>query len=269
MLTLDFTDRIVLVTGGSSGIGRAISHQFAEAGASLIMAARDPAKGEATHREIVERGGRAEFHSVELGDDAAVQTLLHGVRERYGALHVIVNCAGGGDTKAGATAASSPLERWNKISASNLLSAYLVSVHGVELMKPSGGAIVNISSTASMHGNYGLYSTMKAGLEGLTRSMAFDYAHHHIRVNAIAPGWIKTSGTLPNPEHPAQAEWERTSASLLGRMGRVDEIASATLFLASPLGGFITGATLFVDGGLALIDATADSWFKAVEKSGL
>ncbi|MGQ0602114.1 MAG: SDR family NAD(P)-dependent oxidoreductase [Anaerolineales bacterium] len=266
MPAFDFKDQVVLITGGSSGIGRAISHQFATDGATVVMAARDPAKGEATRREIVEQGGRAEFVSIQLGDDAAVQALIKKIERDHGALHVIVNCAGGSDTKAGATDSSTVLERWNLMAASNLLGAYLVTTYGVEIMKRTGGAVVNISSTASMHGNYGLYGTMKAGLEGLTRSMAFDYASHRIRVNAIAPGWIKTPGTLPNPDDAAQAEWERTSASLLGRMGSVDDIACATLFLASPLAGFITGETLFVDGGLAIIDATMESYSRLTNR---
>jgi NAD(P)-dependent dehydrogenase (short-subunit alcohol dehydrogenase family) len=266
MPAFDFKDQVVLVTGGNSGIGRAIARAFAADGAAVIIAARDPAKGEAVRREIIEHGGRAEFVSIQLGDDAAVQALIAKIEHDYRALHVIVNCAGGGDVKAGATAESSPLERWNLMAASNLLGAYLVTTYGAEIMQRTGGAIVNISSTASRHGNYGLYGAMKAGLEGLTRSMAFDYAPHRIRVNAIAPGWIKTSGTLPQPDDPAQAEWERTSASLLGRMGSVDDIADATLFLASPLAGFITGETLFVDGGLVIIDATMESYSRVTHR---
>lgn len=266
MLTLDFKDRVALVTGGNSGIGRAIARQFAAAGASVILAARNQARGEAVCREIAEAGGRATFFSVQLGDDGAVQALVRNVEQAHGALHVIVNCAGGGEAKSGVNERSGVLERWNAMSASNLLSAYLVSTYGVEVMQRTGGAIVNISSTASLHGNYGLYSAMKAGLEGLTRSLAFDYAPRGIRVNAIAPGWIKTPGTLPDPADPAQAEWEKTSASLVGRMGSVDDIAHATLFLASDLAAYITGVTLFVDGGLVLIDATAESWARAVHR---
>jgi len=268
-MNFDFQDRVAVVTGGNSGIGRAISIQLAAAGARVILAARDSAKGEAACQEIAKRGGRAEFLSVQLGDDEAVQAMMQKVDQTYGALHVLVNCAGGGETKAGVAETSGVLERWNRMAASNLLSAYLVTTYGVKIMKRTGGAVVNISSTASLHGNYGLYSTMKAGLEGLTRSMAFEYAPLGIRVNAIAPGWIKTPGTLPKPDDPAQAAWERTSASLLGRMGTVDEVASATLFLTSALASFITGVTLFVDGGLVLIDATADSWARAMNKTTL
>ncbi|MCH7801827.1 MAG: SDR family oxidoreductase, partial [Chloroflexi bacterium] len=117
-------------------------------------------------------------------------------------------------------------------------------------------SIVNISSTATLHGNYGLYGAMKAGLEGLTRSMAMEYAPLGIRVNAVSPGWIKTPFTAPNPDDPAHVTWE-TTASLLGRMGRVDEIATPVLYLASDHASFITGTTLVVDGGMSIVDATA------------
>ena len=127
-------------------------------------------------------------------------------------------------------------------------------------MGRTGGAIVNISSTASLHGNYGLYGAMKAGLEGLTRSMAMEYAPLGIRVNAVSPGWIKTPFTAPDPDDPAGKRWE-TTASLLGRMGEVEEIAMPTLFLASSKASFITGATLFVDGGSSIVDATVRQTF--------
>ena len=96
---------------------------------------------------------------------------------------------------------------------------------------------------------------MKAGLEGLTRSMAMDYAPLGIRVNAVSPGWINTPSNAPEPDSPDQIKWE-TTASLLGRMGNVDEIAMPVLFLASDHASFITGATLVVDGGITVIDAT-------------
>ncbi len=260
---MHFKDRIALVTGGNSGIGRAISIQLADAGATVIIVARDRGKGEDTLRFIADRGGRAAFFPVELRDAEAVQILMREVDRTYGALHVLVNNAGGGDDKMGIDETTSVVERWNRMSGGNFFSAYLVTTYGVEIMRRTGGAIVNISSTASLHGNYGLYGAMKAGLEGLTRSMAFKYAPLGIRVNAIAPGWIKTPRTLPKPDHPAQAAWERT-ASLLGRMGEPEEIASTTLFLASELASFVTGATLFVDGGLSIIDPTAESWEQAM-----
>jgi NAD(P)-dependent dehydrogenase (short-subunit alcohol dehydrogenase family) len=260
---VDFKDRTVMVTGGNSGIGQAISMQFAGAGASVIAVGRDKLKGELTRRFIEAQGGRCAFFSVELSDETAILALMEEVDRAHGALHVLVNCAGGGESNARVPQGASPAERFQALSGSNLLSAFLVSTYGLRLMQRTGGAIVNISSTASLHGNYGIYGAVKAGLEGLTRSMAVEYAPFGIRVNAIGPGWIKVPNVLPDPENPAQAAWEKTT-SLLGRMGTPGEIASAVLFLASDAASFITGQTLMVDGGLTITDYTADSWRRAV-----
>ena len=141
------------------------------------------------------------------------------------------------------------------MAGGNLLTTYLATTFGVEIMRRTGGAIVNISSTASQHGNYGLYGAMKAGLEGLTRSMAFEYASLGIRVNAVSPGWIETPANVLDQNNPAEIQWA-TTTSLLGRRGSVEEVAGSTLFFASDHASFITGATLVVDGGLTIVDAT-------------
>jgi NAD(P)-dependent dehydrogenase (short-subunit alcohol dehydrogenase family) len=263
---MNFTHRIALVTGGNSGIGRAIAEALAEAGAAVVLVGRDPAKGAAACQAIESRGGRAVFHAADLGHEPEVKALLAKVDDEHGALHVLVNCAGGGDRTQGITAGMPPAERFARMAGGNFLSAYLVTDYAVPVMRRTGGAIVNISSTASLHGNYGLYGAMKAGLEGLTRGMALAYAPLGIRANAIAPGWVQTPGTLPDPHEPVQAAWASTT-SLLGRMGRPEEIAAAALFLASDQASFITGATLFVDGGLSIIDPTAESWATAVGKA--
>ena len=254
-MELDLQGKVALVTGGNSGIGRAIALAFAREGAELILVARDHAKGEDTRRAIAEIGGKSEFHSVELSDHDAVKALMEYIDARHGRIDALVNCAGGGEAKQNVPADGSILERWHGMSGGNFLSAYLVAEYAVPIMSRTGGSIVNITSTASLHGTYWLYGAMKAGLEGLTRSMAGQYAAHGIRANAIAPGWIRTEGNAPDPGDAAAAEWEKTT-SLFGRMGSTDEIAAATVFLASDRASFITGQTLFVDGGLTIVDAT-------------
>jgi NAD(P)-dependent dehydrogenase (short-subunit alcohol dehydrogenase family) len=269
-MSVDFTGKVALVTGGNSGIGRAIALQLAGVGAEVLLVGRDPAKGASVEREIAEGGGRARFWPVDLSQAGAVQSWLAGVAAGYGALHVLINCAGGGDRKMGVTTESDALDRWHKVSGGNFLSAYLVTT-GLVARMPPGGAIVNITSTASLHGNYGLYGAFKAGLEGLTRSWAYEFAPRGLRVNAIAPGWVEVPGplgTLPDPADPAQAQFART-ASLLGRMGTPDEIAHVALFLASDLASFVTGATVFVDGGLSIIDPTAEGWLQALQRKGV
>jgi NAD(P)-dependent dehydrogenase (short-subunit alcohol dehydrogenase family) len=270
MMSDTFAGKLALVTGGNSGIGRAITLQLAGQGAEVLLVGRDREKGAAVEREVAARGGRGRFWAIDLAEAEQVRALVDDVTRAYPALHVLVNCAGGGDRKMGVSAASDALERWNKVSGGNFLSAYLVTTGLIDHM-PRGGAIVNITSTASLHGNYGLYGAFKAGLEGLTRSWAYEYAPRGLRVNAIAPGWVQVPGplgTLPNPDDPAQAEFAQ-SASLLGRMGTPDEIANVALFLASDQASFVTGATVFVDGGLSIIDPTAESWMRALGRKGV
>ncbi|HIM90437.1 MAG TPA: SDR family oxidoreductase [Dehalococcoidia bacterium] len=229
---------------------------LAEAGAVVLLVARDPVKGEAVVQEIAGLGGQSESCSVDLGDHDAVKALMEDVDGKYGALNVLVNCAGGSERNQGINEASSVMQRWTQMSGGNFLSAYLVTTYALPIMRRTGGAVVNVSSTATLHGNYGLYGAMKSGLEGLTRSMAMECAPLGIRVNAVSPGWVKTAFTAANSDDPAHITWE-TTASLLGRMGSVDEIAMPALFFASHHASFITGTTLVVDGGMSIVDATA------------
>jgi meso-butanediol dehydrogenase/(S,S)-butanediol dehydrogenase/diacetyl reductase len=261
---MEFLDQVALVTGGNTGIGRAIALRLAEEGAKVILAARNRERGEAVCQQIAVQGGKeAKFFSLELGQVDAVQDLLRTVDREYGALHVLINNAGGGDYAMPGGNAAALLETWNRQMSDNLLSAYLVTSFAVEIMRRTGGAVVNTSSTASLHGTYGLYGTMKAGLEGLTRGMACTYAPLGIRANAVAPGWIKTY-PLPFADDPAILEWEKT-ASLLGRMGQAEEVAEAVLFLASGKASFITGTTLFVDGGLSINDPTNEGLTHSID----
>ena len=186
-------DKVALVTGGNSGIGRGIVHRFLREGAAVAIAARDLAKGAAVLREVAELAGEAAFFAADLAQEDAVAEMIDAVLARFGRLEIVVNNAGLGSRRSGVEPADPPGKRWRKLRGPNLDAAYFVSAHALPaLARAGGGAMVNISSTAARHGNWGLYGAAKAGIEGLTRAFAAEGAPHGIRVNGISPGWIAT-----------------------------------------------------------------------------
>jgi NAD(P)-dependent dehydrogenase (short-subunit alcohol dehydrogenase family) len=258
-----FKDKVALVTGGNSGIGRSIVRRFVKEGARVAIVGRDKAKGADTLAEVKALGADAEFYAVDLGGEAVAREMVEAVAKRFGRLDVVVNNAGGGARKAGVLPEDPPGERLRKVMASNLEAAYYVGSYAMPHLRDAGrGAIVNISSTATFHGTWGNYGIVKAGVEALTRSLAVEGAPHGVRANSVSPGWIGTDAVNTG----ADKSWQK-GVSLFGRSGTPDEIATAVSFLASEEASFITGTTLIVDGGLMITDYSSLPWLETNDSS--
>jgi NAD(P)-dependent dehydrogenase (short-subunit alcohol dehydrogenase family) len=253
-----FKGKDVLVTGGNSGIGRGIVQYFLREGARVAFAGRDQEKGRAVEVEAKALEGDARFFPCDLSEERQVEDLI-GQIGQWGRLSVVVNNAGAGSRRSGIEPGDRPGARWDKMRGANLDSTYFVSSYALPLMRDSGGgAIVNISSTATLHGNWGLYCVAKAAVEALTRSLAIEGAPHGIRANCVSPGWIATETDLTAPASGSLGDWT-VPPSVFGRMGTPAEIAAAVAFLASDEASFITGQTLVADGGLSILDYTSHS----------
>ena len=252
---MNMQGKVVLITGGNSGIGRGIVHRFVTEGAKVAFCGRDEAKGAAVENEVAEQGGEGTFFAADVADEAAAAGLVAAAAERFGRLDVVINNAGVGSRRCGVEPGDSPGQRWEKLRGPNLDAAYYVSAHALPVLAAAGGgAMVNISSTATWHGNWGSYGIAKAGNEGLTRSFAAEGAPFGVRVNGVSPGWIATDKDKDAPASgSASGDWDMPP-SLLGRMGVPGEIAAAVLFLASDEASFVTGQTLIVDGGMMVLD---------------
>ncbi|MEQ9491865.1 MAG: SDR family oxidoreductase [Alphaproteobacteria bacterium] len=252
---MTWAGKTVVVTGGNSGIGRGIASHFMLEGATAVVIGRDAAKGDETVASLTkETGGTVEFHACDLAGEEAVKALASTLIEKHGKIDVLVNNAGVGARRSGVEHDDSPGVRWQKLRGPNLDSTYFMTAYLAKALPDDSGAVVNISSTATLHGNWGLYCAAKAGVEGLTRAFAAEFAPRNIRVNGVSPGWID-SGTV-NASYASGSEsggWT-VPPSLFNRMGSVSEIASAVLFLASDGASFITGQTLIVDGGLSITE---------------
>jgi NAD(P)-dependent dehydrogenase (short-subunit alcohol dehydrogenase family) len=248
--------QVALVTGGNSGIGRAIALRAASEGARLAITGRDRAKGARVLAELRSLGTDAEFWAADLADEAQAAALVDAVAGRFNRLDVVVNNAGAGARRSAVAVADGPGDRLAKVMGANFGAAYHVAAHALPHLT-RGGAIVNVSSTAALHGTWGNYGIAKAAVEALTRSLAVQGAPRGIRANGVSPGWIATEATS------GQADVDR-AASLLGRMGTPDEIARVVIFLASAEASFVTGQTLIADGGLTITDYPSQPWLDAV-----
>ena len=245
-------DKIAIVTGAAHGIGRAIAELFAEEGAWVLVADLDEPAGETTAADIRDRGGRAIFRHVDVADaDQVAATVRQAAEAGNGRIDVLCNNAAY-LTKWNDVVGASP-EEWDRCFRVGLLGTAHFTREVLRLMVPlRAGSIVNIASIQGMVGARGsaAYTSMKHAVIGLTRSVAYDFAPHNIRVNAVCPGPIDTRIAAK----PGDELYDRQiSKTPLGRVGQPREVAYAALFLASDEASYITGAVLPVDGGWTAI----------------
>jgi NAD(P)-dependent dehydrogenase (short-subunit alcohol dehydrogenase family) len=246
-------EKVAIVTGGASGIGRTIARRFASEGAAVVVLDRYAEGAAATAHAISEAGGLGVDLAGDVTDDAVAQEATSCAIDTFGTIDVLVNCAGWGGGGAGA-AASFDLDLWHTSIAINLTGPFLMMRHAIPAMlSRGGGSVVNIASAAGLVGMAGTYaySAAKGGLVNLTRSIAVTVARKGVRVNCICPGVTDTPMLDVVREHPQSdaimASYMRLQP--IGRLATPDEIANAALFLASDESKFVIGAALAVDGG--------------------
>lgn len=244
------TGRTALVTGASRGLGRAIALGLAEAGAELILAARDEARLRAVAGEIAASGGKARICAFELGDRAAVEAVVEDLLAEGAEIDILVN---NGAISEWGSLPNSTLAGWDRMMDVNVTSMYLLCREFSKgMVARRHGRIINFASYVAQTGrpNLSAYVASKHAVLGLTRAVAAELAPHGVTCNAIAPGFFDTDMAAPTVGHPGRAKIFR-DAIAMGRFGDPAEIVGPVLFLASDASSYVTGHMLHVDGGVA------------------
>lgn len=240
--------RVALVTGASSGIGEAIARSFWAEGASVFMSGTHQGRLLAVASGLPER---SDWATLDLADTDRVPSLVDMTVARFGGLDILVNCGAVVDRRLRVPADGTSRELWDLVIAVNLTAPWTLSVAALAPMRAArGGSIINIASIGGLGAfpNFCAYVTSKAGLIGLTRSMALDYGHEGIRVNAIAPGAIDTPQVADEPNRPSYLR-QIGDMTALGRIGTSSEISTTAVYLASGDASYVTGQVIVVDGG--------------------
>jgi 3-oxoacyl-[acyl-carrier protein] reductase len=239
--------KTALVTGASQGIGEAVARRLAEQGARVVLAARNEEKLTRLAEEIGTSGGAAHPLVLDMMQPETFGERLKGLPGDYGAVDVLVNNAG---ITADNLLARMSLDDWERVLRTNLTGAFALTKEVIRgMMKKRWGRVISVSSVVGMMGNAGQanYAAAKAGLIGFSKSLARELGSRNITVNVVAPGYVRTAMTDKLPEASRE---ELTGAIALKRLGTVDDVAWAVLYLASEEAGYITGHALNVSGGL-------------------
>ena len=242
-----FAGQAVVVTGGGSGIGRRTAHELAALGAHVVLVGRRAEKLQQVASEIAGDGGQCSFHACDIRDEAAVQAMVQAIVAERGRIHGLVNNAGGQYI--------APLEKisakgWDAVVATNLTGGFLVARECyLQSMQAHGGAIVNIVADiwGSMPG-MGHSGAARAGMVSFTETAAVEWARSGVRVNAVAPGYIASSGMDHYPPEAGAMLRDMSATVPAGRFGNEAETSAGIVFLLSPAASFISGSVLRIDG---------------------
>jgi len=248
----DLSGRVALVTGSSRGLGRAMAEGLAAAGARLIINGVDPARVDATVKELVAAGMAAEGAAFDVTDEAAVVRAFEAFDQRGVAIDILVNNAG---IQLRKPILELSTTEWHRVLDTNLTSAFIVGREAARRMVPRGrGKIINIGSLTSelARATVAPYTVAKGGIKMLTQAMAAEWAVHGIQANAIGPGYMLTDMNQALIDNPTFDAWVkgRTPAK---RWGRPDELIGTAVFLASPASDYVNGQIVYVDGGMTAV----------------
>jgi citronellol/citronellal dehydrogenase len=243
-----FAGQNIVVTGGGSGIGRCIAHELAALGAMVIVTGRKQEKLDAVVAEIIQDGGRAQTQTFDIRDEDVVRANVAEILSRVGVINGLVNNAGG---QFAAPLKDISQKGWETVLRTNLTGGFLMCREVLnQSMSESGGAIVNmVADFWNAMPRLGHSGAARAGMDNFTKTAAMEWVHFGVRVNAVAPGLIATSGLETYDEEHKETIRSRAQKIPVRRLGTESEISAIILFLLSPAANFITGETVRVDGG--------------------